>query len=40
MKKVSDMTRTELAAFVCTHLQKHGIEVTLTGGSCVSIFRG
>jgi len=38
MKKISEMSRLELAAFICTHLQKHGIEITLTGGSCVSIY--
>ncbi|MBW6516773.1 MAG: hypothetical protein K0B81_09210 [Candidatus Cloacimonetes bacterium] len=38
MKKVSEMNRIELGAFVCSHLEKHGIEVTLTGGSCVSIY--
>jgi len=38
MKNISEMSREELAAFVCTHLKKHGIEVTLTGGSCVSIY--
>lgn len=38
MKKIKDMNRLELAAYICTHLQKHGIEVTLTGGSCVSIY--
>jgi len=38
MKNIGEMSRLELAAFICTHLRKQGIEVTLTGGSCVSIF--
>jgi hypothetical protein len=28
----------ELAAYVSNHLQKHGIEVVLSGGGCVSIY--
>jgi hypothetical protein len=28
----------ELGAFVCSHLEKNGIRVTLTGGACVSIY--
>jgi len=38
MKSIKEMSVTELAAFVCSHLKKHGIEVTLTGGSCVTIY--
>jgi len=38
MKAISEMSREELAAYVCTHLKKCGIEITLTGGSCVSIY--
>jgi hypothetical protein len=38
MKEIKEMNRTELAAFICTHLETHGIEVTLTGGSYVSIY--
>ena len=38
MKKIGEMSREELAAFICTHLAKFGIEITLTGGSCVSIY--
>lgn len=38
MKNIGEMSRKELAAFICTHLEKHEIEVTLTGGSCVSIY--
>jgi len=28
----------ELAAYVCSHLRKRGIDVVLTGGSCVAIY--
>lgn len=28
----------ELAAYVCSHLRKHQIDVVLTGGSCVAIY--
>ena len=38
MKPVSGMTIGELAAFVCSHLKKKGIEVVLSGGACVSIY--
>lgn len=38
MKKIADMTIGELAAFVCSHVQEHGIEVVLTGGGCVEIY--
>ena len=38
MKNIGKMSRVELAAFICTHLAKRGIEITLTGGSCVSIY--
>jgi hypothetical protein len=38
MKKVSEMSIGELAAFVCFHLSTKGIKVTLTGGACVSIY--
>ena len=32
------MSLGELAAFICTHLQKHDIHCVLTGGACVSIY--
>ncbi|NKB65809.1 MAG: hypothetical protein GKR89_01995 [Candidatus Latescibacteria bacterium] len=32
------MTLGELAAFVCSHLKKKGMEVVLSGGGCVSIY--
>lgn len=38
MKSVGDMSIDELAAFVCSHLRKNGIDVVLTGGGCVSIY--
>ena len=28
----------ELAAFVSSHLQRHGIDVVLSGGACVAIY--
>lgn len=38
MKSVKDMTVGELAAFIASHLDKHGMEVVLSGGSCVTIY--
>ncbi len=38
MKEIREMSIGELAAFVCSHLQNHGIEVVLTGGGCVEIY--
>jgi hypothetical protein len=38
MKPVSGMSLGELAAFVCSHLEKNGIHVVLSGGACVSIY--
>ena len=32
------MSLGELAAFVCSHLKKHGIHAVLSGGACVSIY--
>jgi hypothetical protein len=32
------MSLGELAAFVCSHLKKHGIYAVLSGGACVSIY--
>ena len=40
MKSLADMSVVELAAFISTHLRKCGIEVVLSGGSCVSIYSG
>ncbi|MFH2084586.1 MAG: hypothetical protein ABII20_04570 [Candidatus Omnitrophota bacterium] len=38
MKPVKKMTLGELAAFVSSHLKKHGINCVLSGGACVSIY--
>jgi hypothetical protein len=38
MKPVKKMSLGELAAFVCTHLRKYGIQCVMTGGACVSIY--
>lgn len=35
---IKDMNMTELAAFVCSELGKHDINVVLSGGSCVEIY--
>jgi hypothetical protein len=41
MSRVSQsMTREEVAAVVCSTLERHGIEVVLCGGSVVSIYSG
>jgi hypothetical protein len=32
------MTLGELGAYVCTHLRRHGIDVVLSGGACVSVY--
>ncbi len=38
MKPLRDMSVGELAAFISNHLRRRGIEVVLTGGSCVTIY--
>lgn len=38
MKPIKDMSTGELAAFISTHLRRNGIDVVLSGGSCVSIY--
>lgn len=38
MKPVKDMSVGELGALVCSHLEKNGIRVVLTGGACVTIY--
>ena len=38
MKRIAKMSVGELAAYVCSHLRKHQIDVVLTGGSCVAIY--
>jgi len=38
MPDLSSLNRAELAAFVQTHLRKVGIDLVLSGGSCVSTY--
>lgn len=38
MKSIRNMSRGELAAFIDGHLKRNGIDVVLSGGSCVSIY--
>ncbi len=38
MKRIKAMSLGEVAAFVCDHLKKNGIEAVLSGGACVSIY--
>lgn len=38
MKSLSEMSVGEVAAYVAEHLRQSGINVVLTGGSCVSIY--
>ena len=38
MKSIRDMSRLELAGCVSAEFQKNGINVVLSGGSCVSIY--
>jgi len=38
MKPIKDMAIGELAAFICSFLKRKGIDVVLSGGSCVSIY--
>lgn len=38
MKPIESMTLGELAAFICTHLNSHGIPCVLSGGACVTIY--
>ncbi len=38
MKQVGRMSLVELAAFISTHLRRKGIEVVLSGGSCVAVY--
>ncbi len=40
MKPVSAMSLGELAAYVCSHLDRNGIRVVLSGGAAVSIHTG
>ncbi|HMV41647.1 MAG TPA: hypothetical protein PK079_10400 [Leptospiraceae bacterium] len=38
MKEINEMSIGELAAFVSSHLRENGINATLSGGACVSIY--
>jgi hypothetical protein len=38
VKPIKDMAIGELAAFICSFLKSKGINVVLSGGSCVSIY--
>jgi len=38
VKPIRDMSTGELASFICCRLKKNGIDVVLSGGSCVSIY--
>jgi hypothetical protein len=38
MKSMGDMTRLEMAGFIASELKSRGIDVVLSGGSCVSIY--
>jgi hypothetical protein len=38
MKSIAKMSMEELAAYVCTALEKEGIETVLSGGCCVDIY--
>jgi hypothetical protein len=38
VKPVKEMSVGELAAFISTHLKENGLEVVLSGGSCVAIY--
>jgi len=38
MKNIKDMSMEELGAFVCSALEKEGIDTVLSGGGCVEIY--
>jgi hypothetical protein len=38
MKSIKEMNISELAAFICSHLNSYGIRAVLSGGACVSIY--
>jgi len=40
MKPVREISRAEICALVQSHLDERGINVVLSGGSCVSIYSG
>ena len=40
MKPIRQMSQSELAAFIQSHLRASGVNVILSGGACVSIYSG
>ncbi len=38
MKSIKEMSKEELAAFICETLEKEGIETVLSGGCCVELY--
>lgn len=38
MNNIKNMTMIELGSYICENLSKNGIEVVLSGGSCVEIY--
>lgn len=38
MKTIQEMTLSELAAFICSYLQRNGVICVLSGGACVTIY--
>jgi len=38
MKTVQEMTVGEFGAYIASHLKSCGVDVVLTGGSCVTIY--
>lgn len=38
MKSIGEMSMEELAAYVCSELEKEGIDTVLSGGCCVEIY--
>lgn len=38
MKPIKDMSMEELAAYICTALEKEGIDTVLSGGCCVELY--
>ena len=38
MKSIKDMSMEELGAYICSNLEKEGIDTVLSGGCCVEIY--
>jgi methylmalonyl-CoA mutase cobalamin-binding subunit len=38
MKSIKDMSMEELGAYVCSALEKEGVDTVLSGGCCVEIY--